>query len=151
MSRDSQWDKNWYCRLVVPFFCEDCSLLNFINWNIYTEMGNMECPAKDAAHLASVARDICPFPDYNPSTGQQGAWWCNHEMTELSTHLTADCVCLASVCVYMCVCAGYMSAQRLWCQGRHLYTRRIPQPSCQEVLSTFSILRLSLGVFFFSF
>ncbi len=27
----------------------------------------MECPAKDAAHLASVARDICPFPDYNPS------------------------------------------------------------------------------------
>ncbi|XP_042353205.1 uncharacterized protein LOC121951075 [Plectropomus leopardus] len=30
-------------------------------------MGNMQCPAEDAALLASVARDICPFPDYNPS------------------------------------------------------------------------------------
>ena len=30
-------------------------------------MGNMQCPAEDAAHLASIARDICPFPDYNPS------------------------------------------------------------------------------------
>lgn len=27
----------------------------------------MQCPAEDAAHLASVARDICPFPNYNPS------------------------------------------------------------------------------------
>ncbi|KAI3374446.1 hypothetical protein L3Q82_006266 [Scortum barcoo] len=30
-------------------------------------MGNMQCPAEDAARLASVARDICPFPNYNPS------------------------------------------------------------------------------------
>ncbi|XP_026231254.1 uncharacterized protein LOC113172486 [Anabas testudineus] len=30
-------------------------------------MGNMQCPPQDAAHLASVARDICPFPNYNPS------------------------------------------------------------------------------------
>ncbi|XP_073346685.1 uncharacterized protein [Pagrus major] len=30
-------------------------------------MGNMQCPAEDAALLASVARDICPFPNYNPS------------------------------------------------------------------------------------
>ncbi|XP_042354265.1 uncharacterized protein LOC121951845 [Plectropomus leopardus] len=30
-------------------------------------MGNMQCPAEDAAHLASVARDICLFPNYNPS------------------------------------------------------------------------------------
>ncbi|XP_037642294.1 uncharacterized protein LOC119497927 [Sebastes umbrosus] len=29
-------------------------------------MGNM-CPGEDAALLASVARDICPFPNYNPS------------------------------------------------------------------------------------
>ncbi|XP_038550733.1 uncharacterized protein LOC119884385 [Micropterus salmoides] len=30
-------------------------------------MGNMQCPAEDAALLASVARDICPFPNYNPN------------------------------------------------------------------------------------
>ncbi|KAM4623640.1 uncharacterized protein ACJ7VT_004687 [Polymixia lowei] len=30
-------------------------------------MGNLQCPAEDAAHLASIARDICPFPNYNPS------------------------------------------------------------------------------------
>ncbi|XP_073347523.1 uncharacterized protein [Pagrus major] len=30
-------------------------------------MGNMQCPADDAALLASVAREICPFPNYNPS------------------------------------------------------------------------------------
>ncbi|KAK2895716.1 hypothetical protein Q8A73_015204 [Channa argus] len=30
-------------------------------------MGNMQCPAEDAAHLASVAQNICPFPDYNPN------------------------------------------------------------------------------------
>ncbi|XP_059200975.1 uncharacterized protein LOC131980705 isoform X1 [Centropristis striata] len=30
-------------------------------------MGNLQCPAEDAAHLASVARVFCPFPDYNPS------------------------------------------------------------------------------------
>lgn len=30
-------------------------------------MGNLQCPAEDAAHLASFARDICPFPNYNPS------------------------------------------------------------------------------------
>ncbi|XP_059201355.1 uncharacterized protein LOC131981074 [Centropristis striata] len=30
-------------------------------------MENMQCPAEDVAILASVARDICPFPDYNPS------------------------------------------------------------------------------------
>ncbi|XP_013859917.1 uncharacterized protein LOC106514926 [Austrofundulus limnaeus] len=30
-------------------------------------MGNMHCPAEDAAHLAAVARDICPFPSYNYS------------------------------------------------------------------------------------
>ncbi|XP_059200976.1 uncharacterized protein LOC131980705 isoform X2 [Centropristis striata] len=30
-------------------------------------MGNQQCPAEDAAHLASVARVFCPFPDYNPS------------------------------------------------------------------------------------
>ncbi|KAK2895715.1 hypothetical protein Q8A73_015203 [Channa argus] len=30
-------------------------------------MGNMQCPAEDAAHLASVARNICPFPNYNPN------------------------------------------------------------------------------------
>ncbi|KAK2821913.1 hypothetical protein Q5P01_021978 [Channa striata] len=30
-------------------------------------MGNMQCPAEDAALLASVARTICPFPNYNPN------------------------------------------------------------------------------------
>ncbi|TDH06125.1 hypothetical protein EPR50_G00130510 [Perca flavescens] len=30
-------------------------------------MGNMQCPSEDAAHLASIARDICPFPNYNPN------------------------------------------------------------------------------------
>ncbi|XP_017276307.1 uncharacterized protein LOC108238615 [Kryptolebias marmoratus] len=30
-------------------------------------MGNNQCPAQDAAHLAAVARGICPFPSYNPS------------------------------------------------------------------------------------
>ncbi|XP_041658585.1 uncharacterized protein LOC121519766 [Cheilinus undulatus] len=30
-------------------------------------MGNLQCPAEDAARMASVARDVCPFPDYNPS------------------------------------------------------------------------------------
>lgn len=30
-------------------------------------MGNLHCSAQDAAHLASLARDICPFPNYNPS------------------------------------------------------------------------------------
>ncbi|XP_028329146.1 uncharacterized protein LOC114479591 [Gouania willdenowi] len=30
-------------------------------------MGNMQCPAEDAAHLALIARDICPFPNYNPN------------------------------------------------------------------------------------
>ncbi|KAL7387186.1 hypothetical protein ABVT39_019693 [Epinephelus coioides] len=30
-------------------------------------MGNMQCPAEDAALLASVARDICPFPNFNPN------------------------------------------------------------------------------------
>ncbi|KAL7386065.1 hypothetical protein ABVT39_003599 [Epinephelus coioides] len=30
-------------------------------------MGNMQCPAEDAALLASVARDICPFPNYSPN------------------------------------------------------------------------------------
>ncbi|XP_042353206.1 uncharacterized protein LOC121951076 [Plectropomus leopardus] len=31
-------------------------------------MGNVHWRAEDAAHVASVARDICPFPNYNPST-----------------------------------------------------------------------------------
>ncbi|KAE8291381.1 hypothetical protein D5F01_LYC10986 [Larimichthys crocea] len=30
-------------------------------------MGNMHCPAEDASHLASLARDVCPFPNYNPN------------------------------------------------------------------------------------
>lgn len=30
-------------------------------------MGFILCPVKDLANLASVARDICPFPNYNPS------------------------------------------------------------------------------------
>ncbi|XP_034743927.1 uncharacterized protein LOC117954326 [Etheostoma cragini] len=30
-------------------------------------MGNMQCPPEDAAHLASIAQDICPFPNYNPN------------------------------------------------------------------------------------
>ncbi|KAF1383320.1 hypothetical protein PFLUV_G00130710 [Perca fluviatilis] len=30
-------------------------------------MGNTHCPPEDAAHLASIARDICPFPNYNPN------------------------------------------------------------------------------------
>ena len=48
-----------------------CSLnLEIINnqiWQIHIKMGNMQCPAEDAALLASVARDICPFPNYNSS------------------------------------------------------------------------------------
>lgn len=27
----------------------------------------MHCPPEDAAHLAAIARDFCPFPDYNPT------------------------------------------------------------------------------------
>ncbi|XP_059201353.1 uncharacterized protein LOC131981072 [Centropristis striata] len=30
-------------------------------------MGNKQCATKDVAILASVARDVCPFPDYRPS------------------------------------------------------------------------------------
>lgn len=30
-------------------------------------MGNVYCPAAETAHLASVARDICPFPNYTPN------------------------------------------------------------------------------------
>ncbi|XP_032386587.1 uncharacterized protein LOC116700135 [Etheostoma spectabile] len=30
-------------------------------------MGNMHCPPEDAALLASVAQDICPFPNYSPN------------------------------------------------------------------------------------
>lgn len=30
-------------------------------------MGNNFCPAEDAAHLASGAREMCPFPNYNPN------------------------------------------------------------------------------------
>lgn len=30
-------------------------------------MGNFHCLVEDTDHLASVARNICPFPDYNPS------------------------------------------------------------------------------------
>lgn len=29
-------------------------------------MGNLFCNAPDSAHLAAVARDFCPFPDYSP-------------------------------------------------------------------------------------
>jgi len=41
-------------------------LMSRSNWQIHFAMGNMQCDIEDAALMASVARSVCPFPDYNP-------------------------------------------------------------------------------------